>query len=794
MNILVKATLTLLFIDSFLMLNAQSFKGTIKGKIADQVTKQTLPGVTVLLDGTQVGTTTDTAGIFELKAIQEGIHFLEVSYIGYQDKRIQDIRVTRNKISYLEIEVVESKVMLNEVTVNAYKYENSPLTPVSTYSFSRDEISRNPGSQGDIFRAIGMLPGVSSSGGQYSAIAVRGQGTRDNVYIVDDIPVTELGHLEGGSGGFNDPNGGRFSIFAPRVVDNAQFQGGGFSAQYGRRSASFLGLGIKEGNNEDATLDGQLDLLGVTVNYDGPSHIQKNTSLFVSARYQDFRALINVIGLKDVGVPRFGDFIIKSTTALNRKNKLSMVAIVSPEKYTRTVDNVREDKELNSLDITTASNTKTILGLNLRTLTSKNSYWKNIIFYTKTKADNQSGKAFPETDAEGHLIATETIGYESDLQDIKYSEAALGYRSIYTQNFASSAVLTAGADVARVSLVNERRLSHTDTSYVFTSRDPRPDPFTYYTTTEPAFFNADFKDASWNISLYTDYSFLLFKKLTLNAGLRYDYTGFAAQHTLSPRLSGSYQLNATNSVNFATGIYYQDPVYSEVADQPADKKLKAQKVTQYILGYKKHFTPDLKLTIEGWYKEFDKMIVRPVAGYSEQQNAGTGWAGGFDINLTKRLTRKIHGQVGYSYMQSKRNDGDGLGEYDFDFSQPHQVNVMISYKFDDHWIVSSKFRYATGKPADRYEVHADVFNDPAYRRFSQEVLANNTDRLPAFISLDIRVNYRRQFNRLGLTTFVDIVNVLNRENANDLRFNPISGKTYYDGLAIFPTFGLKFEY
>lgn len=49
---------------------------------------------------------------------------------------------------------------------------------------------------------------------------MRGQGVRDNVYMVDDIPLTEVGHLEGNSF-FNDPNGGRFSIFAPRVIDNA---------------------------------------------------------------------------------------------------------------------------------------------------------------------------------------------------------------------------------------------------------------------------------------------------------------------------------------------------------------------------------------------------------------------------------------------------------------------------------------------------------------------------------------------------------------------------------------------
>lgn len=45
------------------------------------------------------------------------------------------------------------------------------------------------------------------------------------LYMVDDIPLTEVGHLESNSF-FNDPNGGRFSIFAPRVIDNAIFQKG----------------------------------------------------------------------------------------------------------------------------------------------------------------------------------------------------------------------------------------------------------------------------------------------------------------------------------------------------------------------------------------------------------------------------------------------------------------------------------------------------------------------------------------------------------------------------------------
>ncbi len=768
------------------------YTGTIKGKIIDKATKQAVTGASVAIKTLKTGTLSDTSGLFKLSNIQEGIYSVVVSFIGYQEKTVNDIHMIRNKTIYLEIEIEESQQVLQQVQVSSFKYENSPITPVSDYSFSREEISRNPGAQGDIFRAIGMLPGVSSSGGQYSAIAVRGQGVRDNIYMVDDIPVTELGHLEG-NGSFNDPNGGRFSIFAPRVIDQAQFQGGGISAQYGRRSASCLNLGIKEGNKEDFTVDGQLDLLGLTLNYDGPSYVHKKTSLFVSARYQDFTRLLSMLNLKDIGIPRYADFILKSTTELGTKNKLSVLAVVSPDEFIKDIENVKLQKVLTDPSLINAGSNKNIFGLSLRTLTSKNSYWKNIMYYTRTSSKVNIGASFPLSDNEGKIIEPELIKTENNVRVINYTETKYGYRTIYTINFENRSKLVSGIDIDMLNLKNYRHLSRFDTMYIYDFNDSR-NPNQFYALIDPVYFNADFNQTAFNTSAYTDYSFTVFKKLNINSGIRYDYTGFTRQHTLSPRLSGNWQLNHTSSINFAGGLYYQDPVYSEIADQPSDKKLKQQQVIQVVLGYKKYFTPDLKITVEGWYKKFDHLVVRPMTGQSEQTNKGTGWAHGIDINLTKRLTRKLHGQIGYSYMQSKRNDHDGSGEYDFTFSQPHQVNFLISYKASKHWILASKFRYATGKPTDTYIVHANIFNNPSYLRYSQEITAKNANRLDDFISLDIRADYSIQMKQINVILFIDIVNILNRQNENSRTLNPYTGELITDGLAIFPTFGLKFEF
>jgi hypothetical protein len=769
--------------------------GMIKGKIINKATKQGVIRATISVQDSKQKARSDTAGFFSIKDVPDGNYSLRITYIGYKEKIVNDVHVLPGKSAYIEIELEESPLTSGEVVVSADKYDYSPITPVSTYSFSRDEISRNPSSQGDIFRAIGMLPGVSSSGGEYSAIAVRGQGTRDNVYIVDDIPITQVSHLEGNVGsGFNDPNGGRFSIFAPRVINDAEFQGGGLAAQYGRRSASYLGLTIKEGNREDFVVDGQLDLLGATINYDGPSYLLDNTSLFVSARYQNFGPVLNLINRKDAGLPTYGDLIIKSSSQLSPNTKLSVIAIHSPETYTHNLTSVRADTALNQTFLYDQNNVKDLYGLNLLSLTSNYSYWKNVLYFTRTALTTKFGLTYPSTDQNGKLIDPNNIPINNPVSGSDYSESEFGFRSIYSIDFQNKTTLTAGVDADRVALVSNRHLNQTDTIYVFNQSDPRPSPTTYYVLSDPKYYNRSYDNYAFNGSAYVDYSFQLGKIVNLNTGLRYDYNGFSTQSTVSPRLSGSFQLDDANSINFAAGLYYQDPVYSEVADQPDSAKLKEEQIQQYVIGYRTYFTPDLKLSVEGWYKKFDKLVVRPLSYESYQTNDGTGWAGGFDINLTKRLSDGLHGMVGFSYMQSKRDDHNGLGEYNFAFSQPYQFNMLLSYKPDDHWIFAGKFKYATGKPTDRYIIHSNIFNDPNYVRYSEEIIGQNQDRLADFISLDLRVDYSFRVKGINLTAFLDVLNALNRQNQFIAFLNNINGKIYYDGLAIFPTAGLKFEF
>jgi len=773
--------------------NAQSAAdmGTIKGKILHKTNQKPIFETFVSILDADVNVKTDSLGIFTIDSLPTGTYTLIVNHLDYESKIISDIHVLPGKINFQEIVLQEYINPSKSVEIKTFRYENNRSAPISSFSFSREEINLNPGSQGDIFRAIGMLPGVSSSGGIYSAISVRGQGVRDNIYMVDDIPLTEVGHLEGNSF-FNDPNGGRFSIFAPRVIDHAQFQGGGFSSEYGRRSASYLGLSIKEGNQVNAVVDGQVDLLGITVNYDGPSKVFKNTNLFVSGRYQNFYGLVNLIGLKDIGLPIYGDFILKTTTQINAKNKLSFLAIVGPESFVRDIDNVYADKKLNLLYLPDFKRNKIVLGLNHLSLIGKNSQLKNVLYYTSYTSDVVVGKAYPEIDSLGNLKKA-NIDYISSIQTQKYSEEKLGYRTIFNVAMKKNQNLTVGFEMDVLTLKNQRNFSKNDTNFVYRASDLM-NPNQKFQVIFPEFVNATFNSSNLNVSGYSNYSFLVGQRLSFNAGIRYDYTGFCEQHVISPRLNGSYFINQKNSLNFGVGIYHQDPVYSDIADQPKDRRLEMEKVLQYILSYRRNIRNDLKFTVEVWYKSFANMVTSPITGNVLKNNNGSGWGKGLDINITKRLLKKFHGQISYSLMDIKRNDGDGLGEYDFAFSQPHQFNIMLSHKTNNHWTFSMRYRFATGKPKDNYLIHSNVTNGSGSLRYSKEIIGRNELRLPNFSSLDLRANYNFKFKKSSMTIFMDIVNVVNKQIANAESFNYLSGQNYFDGLAIFPTGGMKFEF
>ncbi len=65
--------------------------GTIRGTVFDDATGEYLPGVTIFLEGTTLGTLTDLDGKFNL-SVEPGKYDLRVSFISYETLLIKRTR------------------------------------------------------------------------------------------------------------------------------------------------------------------------------------------------------------------------------------------------------------------------------------------------------------------------------------------------------------------------------------------------------------------------------------------------------------------------------------------------------------------------------------------------------------------------------------------------------------------------------------------------------------------------------------------------------------------------------
>jgi hypothetical protein len=282
----------------------------------------------------------DTAGAFSFDHVPEGVYSVEVEEQGYVKAAQANVRVVLRRAAAVEFALVRgSDDVLAEVVVSARATAEDPRATPNTVQLEREEIRRNPGSAGDVFRALDVLPGVVSTG-EFSSFTVRGNGPRDNLILIDGIPFDKVAHFDESLGEQEAVDGGgRYSIFAPNIIGSAKFSPGGWRAAEGGKNGSLLELQIADGNPVSSTAGARVDIIGVEADYDGPSYVADNTSLLLSARHFDFSNLFEAIGEEDIGTQRLTDFIVKSVTELNDDHRLELLAIQAGEDSKRTVEN-----------------------------------------------------------------------------------------------------------------------------------------------------------------------------------------------------------------------------------------------------------------------------------------------------------------------------------------------------------------------------------------------------------------------------------------------------------------------
>ena len=184
------------FAMSLVSISAMAAPISVVGKVVD-ANGEPLVGASVVEAGTSNGTITDLDGAFVL-SVEPNVT-LVVSYVGYKD---QEVRAHKDMVVMLR----EDTQVLDEVVAIGYgTQKKANLTgAVTTVDVSKTLESKT---ESDVAKALqGAVPGltITNATGDLDAdptVVIRGIGTLSNsgtstpLYIVDGVPVENLGYL-----------------------------------------------------------------------------------------------------------------------------------------------------------------------------------------------------------------------------------------------------------------------------------------------------------------------------------------------------------------------------------------------------------------------------------------------------------------------------------------------------------------------------------------------------------------------------------------------------------------------
>ena len=171
--------------------------GTLKGTLTDSETGEPLPFVNVVLQQgeNQInGSATDFDGRFTIKPIPSGTYNVLITCVGYNSKKIQNVRINNDKITFLDIGL-EAGVKLEAYEVISYeiplidKDGGSSGGSVSMPGRSRNSVAATVG--GVNVRGTSSLSGGREDNSFYyiDGIKVRGSTAMNTTIFIDETPA-----------------------------------------------------------------------------------------------------------------------------------------------------------------------------------------------------------------------------------------------------------------------------------------------------------------------------------------------------------------------------------------------------------------------------------------------------------------------------------------------------------------------------------------------------------------------------------------------------------------------------
>lgn len=693
----------------------------ITGYVTDSSRGAPLQNVKAELYGKNRFVHSDESGKFTLNIAEPGLYTITVSLESYISF-ITTLNISDSiKIRNLDIKLSPYEPHTDTINVDAKFYKKAVDVSTSYINTQYEEIRKNPGSFEDVVKYYTTAPGVVTGNDNYNQLLVRGGAPFENLVLVDGFEIPNPNHY-GPPGSTN----GALSFINSKLIGEVDFYTGGFPARYGDRLSSVMDIKFREGNRSKHIRDINISVTGFGGFFEGP--ITKKGSYMIAVRKSYFELVKEQLAT-DL-LPNFWDINGKLSYDLSKNENLSFTGLYIIDKA-EAYQNVTGNQE-DTVDM--------------------------VLFNGSVKYSNEyKGIRF-----------TSVSGYSLSRYDVKYQLYDLGIKDRYVL---SSQYLSLNLD--RMFTLD----AVTGLKYYFSeyevAHSSSVNESNYYVP--GMYVDTEVKTVKVYGGLNLT-STLVNGRLTLNTGVRMDYFGYMNKpYSISPRLGALFRLWDNTNITANAGIYFQAPELGWLVTYPENRDLNYIRCDEVVLGIEHFIGKTIKLTAEGYLKQYYDY---PVSVYNPEYifinngvtlypnfldkavSAGKGYYTGIDIILEqKNPAAGIFWSAAYSFSHSKFLSLVG-GYQPLEFDVGNQINLIAGYKFKNGFSISSHFKYTGGRPYTPYNIDESKYFNRGIFILGQY----NRSKMPEYVRLDLRIEQHMQPWNTELTVYLEVLNVLNRKN------------------------------
>ena len=737
-------------------MNAQELSQTIRGRVLDAYTELPLPGVTIVIIGSDPlrGTGTDADGWFRFNNMPLGRVDLSVSFIGYKPVLLNNLLLSSGRELLLDIRLEEQATVIGDVVVKPdprKDLSSNEMAVVSARSFTIDETERYAGSLGDPSRMATNFAGVSSVSDQRNDIVIRGNSPLGLLWRLEGIEVPNPNHF-----GSLGSTGGPISMLNNNQLANSDFYTSAFPAEYGNALSGAFDLRLRNGNNQKRELMGQMGFNGFELGAEGPFSKESQSSYLVNVRYSTLEVL-HALGMSfgtGSAIPKYKDISVKLNFPLSN-GRLSFFAL-GGDNSIAMLDSEGDDAQYgySGTDLY-YSNRMGVTGL-------------TYVRYITDDARLTSTLAVSGIEGSAELFELGE-GVRQQVVDESMYEVKYTLSTKYNQRF------------------NSR--NYLNTGLVFDLYDVKYYGKQYHKRSGEYFNYLDSRGETSFAKLFAEWQHKVSDKLSVNSGVHSSLLFLNNSYAVEPRLGVKYEFRPGRSVSLGSGMHSQTQmkgIYfsqrltdtTSMTYERTNEKLDFTRSLHFAAAYDHLLGKGHRLKAEIYYQRLYNIPVaqyRPefslisqgggfsFMAFDNMENSGTGENRGIELTLEKFLNKGFYYLLTASVFDAGYRGYDGVWRNSA-FNNNFIVNALAGYEFrigsKSLLSVDLKTVYAGG---NRYlEIDAEKSAEKNSPHWNWDEAYSN--RYPDYFRLNGRITYRLNMPGCSHEWALDLQNITNHNN------------------------------